>query len=345
MQTRRLVWVGLLVWVAAADSGVVSAQSRALELVGVIPGPATTVHVHGTHAYVSDGPTLRIHDIANPTTPVLLGSYTFPQNIFGVQVSGSVAYAAVDFYGLGILDVSNPAVPTLLATFDIPGQALSVAVSGSTAAVANRLSGVEVVDVSDPAAPVSGGAYYVDGYAVEVAAAGGFAYVADTANQLAIVDLSQPEDPTAGNIGSTTEPPTAVAVGRLPSGATIVGVVSTSSLLELFDVSRPSAPAKAGRHRTAGRPSPYGMPSGVTRAARVRFDGSLAFLTDAYTPPILQVLDVSDPANPTLVASYEPRGAPTDLAVAGSLVFLAVPVAEIDGAGAPVPGVLILRMR
>lgn len=150
MQLYRVGVAGVLVWSGIVWPGVVSSQSRTLEFVGVIPGAVTTVHVHDTYAFVSDGPTLRIHDIANPATPVLLGSYTFPQNIYGVDVSGSVAYAAVDFYGLGILDVSNPAAPTLLASFDIPGQALSVAVSNSIVVVANRLSGLEVIDVSDP---------------------------------------------------------------------------------------------------------------------------------------------------------------------------------------------------
>ena len=344
MQLYRVGVAGVLVWSGIVWPGVVSSQSRTLELVGVIPGAVTTVHVHDTYAFVSDGPTLRIHDIANPATPVLLGSYTFPQNIYGIDVSGSVAYAAVDFYGLGILDVSNPAAPTLLASFDIPGQALSVAVSNSTVVVANRLSGLEVIDVSDPAAPVSRGAYFVDGYAVEVVAAGRFAYVADTTSQLVVVDLSRSDEPTAASIQDTTESPAAVAVATSRSGVTIAGVMSTTSSLELFDVSSPSAPVRVGSYRVTGRPPAYGLPAGAARAGRVQLRGSLAFVTDAYAPRLVEVLDVSDPAKPSRVASYEPRGAPRDLAVAGSLVFLAVPAVDTDATGTSAPGVLILRM-
>ncbi|MCH6567574.1 MAG: hypothetical protein IH801_04310 [Nitrospinae bacterium] len=61
------------------------------------------MHVHESRAYVSDGPTLRIFDVADPAKPTLLGSYTLPMNIYAVRVSGSFAYAAVDFYGLGIV--------------------------------------------------------------------------------------------------------------------------------------------------------------------------------------------------------------------------------------------------
>ena len=53
---------------------------------------------------------------------------------------------------------------------------------------------------------------------------------------------------------------------------------------------------------------------------------------------------MSDPAKPSLVASYEPRGVPSDLAVAGSLVFLAVPAVDTDAIGTSAPGVLILRL-
>ena len=345
MQTSRAGWVGVLMWSGVVGWGIVSAQTRTLEVVGVIPGPATTVHVHDTYAYVSHGPTLRIFDVTEPATPVHLGSYTFPQDIYEVDVSGSLAYAAVDFYGLGILDVSNPAAPTLLASLEMPGQALSVAVSDSTAAVANRTSGLEVIDVSDPTVPVTRGAYFTDGYAIEVAAAGAFAYVADTPEGLVIVDLSTSGEPTAESVPSTTEPPAALSVAASGvSGAVVAGVISTSSLLELFDVSNPSTPARVGTYRVQGRPPRRAGPAGSTRVARVQLDGSLAFVTDSYAPFILQVLDVSDPAKPTLVASYEPLAAPRDLAVAGSLVFLALRAVSDEATGTSGPGVLILRL-
>ena len=67
--------------------------------------------------------------------------------------------------------------------------------------------------------------------------------------------------------------------------------------------------------------------------------GELAFLTDAYPPFQLQVVDLADPAQPTLVTTYEPPGSPQDIAVAGPLVLLALRTGGGDS-----PGVVILRL-
>ena len=66
-----------LAWIVT-PSGPVTAQERVVELVGTIPGPATTVHVHDGVAYVSHGAEVRLYDLNDPSTPRPLGSYTFP---------------------------------------------------------------------------------------------------------------------------------------------------------------------------------------------------------------------------------------------------------------------------
>ena len=68
--------------------------------------------------------------------------------------------------------------------------------------------------------------------------------------------------------------------------------------------------------------------------------GSLAYLTDAYPPFQLQVVDISDPATPRLVTVYEPPGSPQDIALSGSLVLLA-----LRSSGGDTPGVVLLRLR
>ena len=270
MPIHRLlcIGVGLLFGVGSIT---MSGQTRSLERVCLIPGPATTVHAHGTRLYVSDGPTLKILDIADPAVPAQLGTYTFPQDIYSTAVQGTVAYAAVDFHGLGIVDVSDPLSPTLLATVEIPGQALSVAVSGSTVVVANRLSGLEVVDVTDPASPVARGEFFTEGYAIEVAAEGTHAYVADAPEGMAIVDLSGSGEPRADSVGTASEPPAAVDVGVLPeAGITVAAVVSARSLVELFDVSDPSAPIGLGTHRLRGQTPTFDIPSGLSKVVYVK---------------------------------------------------------------------------
>lgn len=338
---RAFVAAAAAAAIGALSGAPAAAQTRTLEAAGFIPGPATTVHVHASIAYVSDGPTLRLVDVSDPAAPVVRGSYTFPQNVYGVRVQDAVAYAAIDFHGLGILDVSDPAAPALLGAFQTAGQALSVDVAGSTAVVANRLSGVELIDVSDPTAPVAAGAYFTEGYAIDVNAVGSFAYVVDRPGGLSILDLSQPSDDMAavGAHGSTERPATTAAVSRDPAapGATLAAIVTTDTLLELFDVTDPSAPARVGAYRHPERP-----PAGRNIAApRVRLAGALAHVADVFPPFLVQVVDLSDPARPALAATYEPYGPPRDLSVAGALVFVAVGAG--DDPSEP-PGVLILRL-
>lgn len=319
------------------------AQERSLERIGFIPGPVTTVHLHEGIAYVSDGPTLRLYDVTDPSAPAALGSHTFPQNIYGVRVSGSTAYAAIDFTGLGIVDVSDPAAPVALGSHQTAGQALAVDVSGTTVVVSNRLSGLEVIDASDPDAPVLVGSYFTEGYGTDVRAVGSYAYVVDRPGGLSIVDLTQSgesgELEAAGMVGSTERPATTAAVSLDPdaAGATLAAIVSTDSLLELFDVSNPSAPVAVGSYRHPDRPA-----QGRNIAApRVRFEGSLAFIADLFEPYLVQVVDLSDPSQPDLVSTHAPSGLPRDVSVEGSLVLVAVG-SNPDGSGEP--GVVILRL-
>lgn len=341
---QRWITAGLLAaWAGSALPAPAFAQGRTLERVGFIPGPATTVHLHEDTAYVSDGPTVRLFDVSEPAAPALLGAFTFPQNIYGIRVSGARAYAAIDFAGLGILDVSDPAAPVLLGSHQTAGQALSVDVTGTTAVVANRLSGLEVIDASDPTAPFSSGSYFTEGYAIDVKAVGSYAYVVDRPGGLSIIDLSQPgaagELDAAGTASATERPATTAAVSRDPDapGATLAAIVSTDTLVELFDVSDPANPVAVGSYRHPDRP-----PTGVTIAApRVRFDGSLAFIADLNPPFLVQVVDLSTPARPVLAATYEPSGPPRDVSASGALALVAV---GSGAAGAGEPGVAILRL-
>ena len=333
----------VVTWGGSVLLAPVFAQTRTLERVGFIPGPATTVHLHEGIAYISDGPTLRLFDVSDPADPAALGSHTFPQNIYGVRVSGAVAYAAIDFSGLGTVDVSDPANPTPLGSYQTAGQALGVDVSGTTAVVANRLSGLEVIDASDPTAPVSIGSYFTEGYAIDVKAVGSYAYVVDRPGGLSVVDLSQSSESgeldAVGTASSAERPATTAAISRDPNapGATLAAIVTTDTLLELFDVSDPSNPVAVTSYRHPDRPA-----RGISIALpRVRFDGTLAYIADIFPPFLLQVVDLSDPARPSLVATYEPSGPPRDVSVLGSLVLVAV---GNNAEGSGEPGVVILRL-
>ena len=339
----------MLAWIAVWPGAGAAAQELELELAGTIPGPASVVAIQGDHAYLADGPTLRIYDITNPAAPAAAGAVTLPQNIYGIDVSGSLAYVAIDFAGLAAVDVSNPAAPRVVGSFKTPGQALSIAVAGTTAAVTNRLSGLEVVDVSDPAAPAARGSYFAEGYAIDVAADSSHAYVIDTPGGLSIVDLAATDDELeATGTLSSAEQPAAVAVTTARRGGTEVALVvlmSSESTLELVDVSNPAAPALIATYRDPDRPrtGAYIAFAATSGLVHVVLADSRAYMADQYPPFSLQVVDLSDPAAPAQLTTYATPGPPRDVAVSGSLVLVAVAGAELGGTGDP--GVLILRLR
>ena len=91
---------------------------------------------------------------------------------------------------------------------------------------------------------------------------------------LSIVDLSASGDVTADGTQRTTENAGAVAVATHQSSAppttTLAAVVSTESLLELFDVSTPSAPRALGLYRDPGREPTRQLSSTASAGGLVR---------------------------------------------------------------------------
>jgi hypothetical protein len=307
------------------------AQDLGFTLVGSIPGPADLIEIHGTRAYVTGGKTLTLVDISNPQTPKPTGSYTFPEKIWGIQVVGPLVYVAADFFGFGILDVSNPAAPRLRGSLKTPGQAKNVAVFGAKAAVADHMSGVDFIDTSNADKPVLLESFYVEGYARDVAAAGSIAYAVDAPTGLYVFDMAKPgpHEPVSSQ-QTATAPGSLVVTQDAGAQSAKLAVLVGGGALQLYDLSKPTAPARIATYKT---------PSG--RPLRAALNGSRVYVADGRDG--LQVVDLSTPKSPRLVGSYKTSTPARDVAVTDSLVFVVV------GAAAETPRefkdqeVLILR--
>lgn len=175
------------------------------------PGSAEGVYVLGGTAYLTirslypyyiNAPEswtgLLVIDVSNPATPILLGSYSMPENAIKVQVSGTIAYVTEQgkrsdgWNGLTIIDVSNSASPQLLGNFNM-GTAQGIYISGKTAYVAGGSGGLMIIDVSNPASPKLLGSYNdVLGNTVSVYVIGGIAYSPRWAERgaLRLIDVS-----------------------------------------------------------------------------------------------------------------------------------------------------------
>jgi hypothetical protein len=337
----------------AAQFAPASAQTR-LEVLGSIPGPAEHVRVSGTHAYVVAGPRLSVIDVGDPALPKARGSFTFAEPIYGIAVSGAAVHVANGVGGLAILDVSDPDAPRLLGSLKTRGVALRVAVAGTKAVVGDRTSGIEVIDASNPSRPVLLGTHYTSGYVTDVAASGPLAYIVDASTDLSVIDVSKSGPPDELGVQESSHRTDIVATASAggSTAAPALVCIAGGGLLQVYDVSDPSAPRKVSTYkvpeRTTGqaRRATGAQRSWTSVAGGLAFDGSLAYVASGTEG--LHIVDVSDPARPNIIASHKAEGPARDVAVAGQLVFVVVGESKAppgSDADAPNGGVVILRRK
>lgn len=159
-------------------------------------------------------------------------------------------------------------------------------------AYAGEGSQLAIVDISCPTQPVKISQLGLPGKVNHVQIVGDLAYVAAEYGGLVIVDVTRPSTPRRlGHIPSEGVANYVQVVGDL-------AYISTSTALEIADVSNPDEPKLRSRFTTS--------------AQRTEVVGDLLYI-DAYE---LQILDVSDPDNPVLLGSFrhsDPYGGTVDL--------------------------------
>jgi hypothetical protein len=219
---------------------------------------------------------------------------------------------------------------------DVTGSATDVQVVGDYAYLAggggtNHLAGFEIFSTTNLSVPVRVGGYESRTQANAILVAGHFAYLAEGKAQsftndpgaFEIVDISDPANPVhVGGIATMGR-----ANGVRVSGSHAYVAESTrwtgSNLLgtlEIFDLSTATDPIRVANFDTAGSIDSFDVVGGY------------AYLADGVMD--LQVVDVSDPANPRRVGVYnsdiahnscgfEPGGRANFVQVLGNLAFSA----------------------
>jgi hypothetical protein len=312
LRPTRLLLLAALLTAAAAP---VSTQTLNFTPAGKIPGPVDQIDVHGKYAYLAADYVFSIMDLSDLSAPRQIGTYKFPEKIWGFRVIGSLVYVAADFYGLGILDVADPTKPVLRGFLKLPGQAKGVALVGKTALLTDHMSGVDFVDVSDASKPLSLGSFFLDGYARDVVSAGTAAYAVDSPTGLYVFDLSKPFDM------SKPEPFAPASAQQTVSGARFIdvddaaqeraaglAVMAGGPELQVYDVSDP---------RSAKKLASFAIEGGTQRAMLV---GDRAYVAAASGG--LHVVDLSKPQAPRVIGRYPAAAPARDVAVADSLVFV-----------------------
>ena len=223
---------------------------------------------------------------AQPATLELLASLDLPAAL--VELAGDYAYVAGG-ETFQIVDVSEPARPAALGTFTAPGPIWALHVAPPRVYLTAGLEGLYIVDVSDPRAPVLAGTHQTAGQALGVTTSGTVALVVNLMTGLEVVDLS---DAAAPALLQTQETP-GYQWGIAGADSRVL-VVDQPSGVHLFDLSDPAAPVEQGVYETE-------QPA----QSVVLGDGNRAYVVYARSGR-LEILDVADPATPSLAGSYQP---------------------------------------
>jgi hypothetical protein len=243
---------------------------------------------------------LQIVDLSNSANPQRIGGYDTSGNAYDVALSGDYAYVADGDHGLQVIDLSNPARPRRVGGCATSMPARHVAVSGNDGCILEQgwdySAGVlrarlTVIDISDPANPRHAGGYDIGHDAYDVAVSGHLAYVRESSHDgtnwittLRAIDISNPAQP------QQVDNYDANGWGYgLPVSTSFTYAPDPDEVWLVNDVSDPANPKRVGGYKTIA--SAFG-----------------AAVSGYYACAGRGLIDISNPANPQLVVSFDLLG-------------------------------------
>jgi len=340
------------------------------------PGPVRGLFVAGDLLFVSSGGDgLRIVDVTDPTAPALVSVLALSGSAYDVWVEGNVAYVAATFDagGLHVVDVTDPADPVPLSFTDVPGWTTRVQVDGTVAYVASRAGGLLTYDVADPTSPDLLGTYATAGEAWGLHVDGDRLYLGVDSGELLVMDVCDPASPqlvhavalgdavrevvTAGHHAFVATFGTGLQVVEVSADGTMAVVgeyaggggysfhvevrgdrayvtSSPPARLEIFDISDRRNPALLGSWDSGS----------VAPVQSLKVSGTVAY--GMFWPGDIHMIDVQDPAAPTVIGTFEDNAA--DVEVRGDRAYVAAwngfavwdltdPLAPVQLADIPLP--------
>jgi hypothetical protein len=282
------------------------------------------VAVQGDYAYVAAQGAVSVLDISTPAHPVQVAVVDTPGSAEGIAVAGNYAYVADWDKGLRIIDITDPLAAHEVGHYDTPGFAYGVAVSDNYAYVADHAAGLQIINVTSKSNPTLARSYDTPGYAWAVAVSGDYAFIADGFAGLLVLDVSNPA--------------TVSVVGSCPAVDSVMDVAVSGDYAYLAD-------STAGLRVAGIIWSPFSLTCDVGslalagRASGVFVSGNNAYV--AADSAGLQTVDITDPASPLPVDSFDTPGRALAVAVSGTAAYVAddsggLRVVEVGGNPAPV---------
>ena len=201
----------------------------------------------GNFSYPYGG--LKVLNISNPTSPVLVGHCDTLGTPSGIFLSGNYAYISDgEINPLSIMDISNPSAPVNVGNFvqKTPNRGTTdVFVKDKYAYLAYEENGLYILDISTPSNPKLTGKYQQLGDTIKaVTVRDNYAYLSSFYEGLLILDISNPAQPKP--------------VGRFEMGWGLdtpvvlndnyAYLLSESNGIYVIDISNPTSPSLACKY-------------------------------------------------------------------------------------------------
>ena len=205
--------------------------------------------------------------------------------------------------------MSEPTQPRHIGQANVSGKVVAVAVSGDYAYLADVLAGLQVMDLTRPAIPQRVAQFFdrVNSFK-RVVVAEGHVY-ADNGGFLSIIDVTNPTLPKSQSMIPMDD-----TIGDISVLNNLMCVALDREGLQVFEIQSGTDPQLVG-HLLPVRGSGFvaiALADGVAYMTRSRLNRSTLF-----------VIDIKDPANPTLITSLSGLKFAADIAISGGHLYVA----------------------
>ncbi len=335
----RSVILGIVLLLLMMTAGICSADEVNVELVGKYEVFSSSYYLDSVaildnNAYViinapdvtltdttpifSDLERIDVSDSGKPTIEEYISLIGFAAS--DVALSDTHTYVA-DSNGLHIAPLTGFSFDSEVTNYytDNSASVSGVAVSGNYAYLNVGGSSLVILDTTNPSSPKYMGRYDTGGYGNDDAANGiaverPYAYLATPGIGLVVVDVSSPSSPKLAGSCDIAGDARDVAVSDKYAYVISNHYVNEDWAIDLdiIDITNPSSPKKFSY-------SPIG--DGYGYAYDIAVAGNYAYIADSYNG--LEIVDISNPAAPTIAGSYHTVSGAKDVAVSGNNVYLA----------------------
>lgn len=303
---------------------------------------AYDVYLDGNYAYLCcEGDGLYIFDISNPLSPVKVSQWKDSENNFGQFYqsarNGNYLYIAGGIKGIVVLDVSDLTAPKLVSNFvgesGVWGGAIGLVNVATYCYIQDEFFNMHAMDVSDPANPVEANAFDTEGHhSLGIWNDGSRVVLANATYGVRIFDTAGAQVTQKGAFKSPGR-----ILGCAGSG-NYAYLAAGENGLKIFEVSDPAKPVLTATLALDGFANGIFIENNLAYIAGLHSTGE-----EESEGGLLEIVDLQNPASPSIKGSVELTGQPYNVIVQDGIAYVATQttgIALVDVANAANPTVL-----